>query len=88
MSSSEAYLGAFESNDQIQVRVSRESLEMEMSYMEENDITINDKVWKEIYDAIYESDLVADFIEGANAIASDIIEKNKKSIKNQSKKGQ
>ena len=79
MSSSEAYLGAFESSDQIKVTISKESIEMEMSYMEENDITISEAVWKKIYDAIYESDLVSDFVEGANKIASDIYDEFVKS---------
>jgi len=81
MNSSEAYLGAFESSDQIKVTINKESIEIAMSELQEKDITISDIVWKQIYDAIYETDLVADFVEGAIAKASVVVSQNLNSVK-------
>ena len=74
MSSSQAYLGAFESEEKITVTLNHEVMEEVISsyYMEETTLTAIQ--WKKIWKGIFESDLVSDFVGGAIEIANQVIE--------------
>jgi hypothetical protein len=74
MSSSQAYLGSFESTDQVRVTVSKEIIDSFLSSVNMEDITISSEQWNLIWKAIYESDLVSDFFEGIIEIATDVVE--------------
>lgn len=75
MSSSQAYLGAFESKDEIVIRINKEYLEtVWQQYNEDDEIVLTEKQWRKIYKAIYEADIVADAIENASQLAIDILE--------------
>lgn len=74
MSSSQAYLGSFESTDEVRVTVSKEVIDSFISSINMEDITISSEQWKLIWKAIYESDLVSDFFEGVIEIALDVVE--------------
>ena len=74
MSSSQAYLGAFETTDAVKVVVNKEMIEDAFSAMEMTEIVITKNQWEKIWKAIYESDLVSDFIEGVIELAEDIVE--------------
>jgi hypothetical protein len=74
MSSSEAYLGSFESPDQVKATVDKQTVESFLSSMEMKDITITQEQWYKIWQAIYKSDLVSDFFGGVIEIATTVIE--------------
>ena len=74
MSSSQGYLGAFESKDEVKVIIDKGMIEDCLSAMEEEDKVISEKQWQQIWKAVYESDLVSDFIEGVIEIADTLTE--------------
>ncbi len=74
MSSSEAYLGAF-NGEAISVTINKQLVEICLSYMndeEKNEIT--QAQWKLIYEAIYKSDAVSDFIDTVVQIAQETLD--------------
>jgi hypothetical protein len=74
MSSSQAYLGAFESNERVQITLDKESLDEMLSYLEMNiDVKLTPDQWKAVYAEIYKSDLVSDFMSGVIEIAEGVI---------------
>jgi hypothetical protein len=74
MSSSQAYLGAFESKTEVRVTISKEMIEDALCSLQmDDDIIVTDKHWDKIWKAIYESDLVSDFIGGVVELADDIV---------------
>lgn len=76
MSSSEAYLGAFESLDQVKATVDKQIVESFLSSMEMKEITITQEQWYKIWQAIYKSDLISDFFSGVIEIAEEVMEGN------------
>jgi glycosylphosphatidylinositol transamidase (GPIT) subunit GPI8 len=74
MSSSQAFLGSFESTDQVAVTITKEIVETLLSSLNMEDIEITAEQWKQIWQRIYESDLVSDFFGGVAEIAEDIVE--------------
>lgn len=76
MSSSEAYLGAFESPDQVKATVDKQIVESFLSSMEMKEITITQEQWYKIWQAIYKSDLISDFFSGVIEIAEEVMEGN------------
>jgi len=76
MSSSEAYLGAFESLDQVKATVDKQVVESFLSSMEMKEITITQEQWYKIWQEIYKSDLISDFFSGVIQIAEEVMEGN------------
>jgi hypothetical protein len=74
MSSSQAYLGSFESQDEIKMTVTKEVVESFLSSMNMEDMTIETWQWNEIWSRVYDSDLVSDFFEGILKIATAVTE--------------
>ena len=73
----EAYLGAYESNQEIKVVINREILEDMLNYMEEGkQITISDAQFAVIRNKVYEAGLVSDFIESVIAVMNDGVPTN------------
>ena len=73
MSSSQAYLGAFETTDAVTVKVDKTVIELILSAYDEKDVVISWNQWEKIWKEIYESDLVADFIGGVIEIAESLV---------------
>lgn len=74
MSSSEAYLGAFEDSSKITVTFDKEMLENVLQSLDYDDtITVSAEQWKQVFDAVYKSDAVSDFIEALVEIAEDTL---------------
>ena len=74
MSSSQAYLGAFESDERVRLTLDKVSLEQMLSYLEMDiDIKLTPEQWKAIYAEIYKSDLVSDFMSGVIELAEGVI---------------
>jgi len=73
MSSSEAYLGAFETKDAVKVMVDKTVIELALSACDEQDVVMSWNQWEQIWKQVYESDLVADFIGGVIEIAESIV---------------
>lgn len=73
MSSSQAYLGAFETTDAVTVKVDKTVIELALSAYDEKDVVISWNQWEKIWKEIYESDLVADFIGGVIEIAESLV---------------
>lgn len=70
MSSSDAYLGAFEDSDKIAVTFDRYFLELCLQALHYDDeITVTEEQWKQVFDAIYKSDAVSDFVNNVVEIA-------------------
>lgn len=76
MSSSEAYLGSFESPDQVKATVDKQIVESFLSSMEMKEITITQEQWYKIWQEIYKSDLISDFFSGVIQIAEEVMEGN------------
>jgi len=74
MSSSQAILGAFESAETIKINLDKELVQEMLNYVVDNDVSINETQWKKICSAIYESDLVADFMSDVLTIAEQTLE--------------
>lgn len=74
MSSSEAYLGAFADPSTITVSFNREVLEQAFQTLNfDDEITVTEEQWKQVFDAVYKSDAVADFIHNLIEIAEDTL---------------
>ena len=74
MSSSEAYLGAFEDPTRITVTFDREVLEQAFQTLNfDDEITVTEEQWKQVFDAVYKSDAVSDFIHNLVEIAEDTL---------------
>ena len=68
--SSEGYLGAFEDPTKVVVVLNREMLESTFQTLHFDDsITVTEEQWKQVFDAVYKSDAVSDFIESVIEIA-------------------
>ena len=74
MSSSQAILGAFESAETIKINLDKELVQEMLNYVVDSDLLINETQWKKICSAIYESDLVADFMSDVITIAEQTLE--------------
>jgi hypothetical protein len=74
MTSSQAYLGSFESTDQVRVTVDKEIVEVLLNSLNLEDTTITQKQWDSIWLTIYKSDLVSNFFEGVVEIATNVLE--------------
>lgn len=74
MSSSEGFLGAFQSTDAVTVTIDKETIETLLSGMHMEDREITTEQWKKIWKAIYESDAVSDFFEQVIEITEEIVE--------------
>jgi O-methyltransferase involved in polyketide biosynthesis len=74
MSSSEAYLGAFENPSQVTVTFDREMLEQAFQTLAFDDnVTVSEEQWKQVFEAVYKSDLVSDFIHNLVDIAHETL---------------
>lgn len=87
MSSSEAYLGCFEWNQEVKVLINKETIEDLLSGMHLEDRTITKKQWYEIREAIYKSDLVSDFFDGVVEITEEVTEEKENSVHQLKRKG-
>jgi len=68
--SSEAYLGAFQDSDKVAVTFDRYFLETCLQALHYDDeITVSEEQWKQVFDAIYKSDAVSDFVGAVIEIA-------------------
>lgn len=76
MASSEAYLGAFQSSDEVRVFIDKATIEILLSGMHMEDREITTEQWKKIWKGIYESDIVSDFFEGVIEITDQVMEDN------------
>jgi hypothetical protein len=74
MLSSQAILGAFESAETIKINLDKELIQEMLNYVVDKDVSINETQWKKICSAIYESDLVADFMSDVITIAEQTLE--------------
>ena len=74
----EAYLGAYESNQEIKVVINREVLMDMLNYMGEGPtiMTISDAQFAVIRNKVYEAGLVSDFIESVIAVVIDGVPTN------------
>lgn len=68
--SSEAYLGAFEDPSKIVVTFNREFLETCFQTLNfDDEITVSEEQWQQVFEAIYKSDAISDFVNNVVEIA-------------------